>query len=100
MRAKYLTNSLVESMKILMVIANQAKIAKRLEISPSFFCHIIHNQKRPSVKKAVELERISGISRMVWLYGDTHMLRVMIESVYGKINFAKGHPSKSKKMDD
>lgn len=77
-----------------MTLQKQADIAKKLGLSTSFFCHIINGQRRPSPRRAVELEEITGIGRMVWLYGDILDLRIKLELAYGKINFTKGRPRK------
>ena len=73
----------------------QTDVAKDLGLPPSFFCHIINGQRRPSTKKALDLEKRSGVARMVWLYGNVTDLRRELEAVYGKINFAKGRPRKN-----
>lgn len=74
----------------------QTDIANELGIAASFFCHIINGQRRPSPQKAIELEKKSGIERMIWLYGKHHDLRRELEKKYGKIiNFSKGRPRKS-----
>lgn len=77
-----------------MKLQKQADIAKKLGLSTSFFCHIINGQRRPSSRRALVLEEITGIGRMVWLYGDALDLRIKLELVYGKINFIKGRPRK------
>jgi len=78
------------------MLRKQSDIAKRLGLSTSFFCHIINGQRRPSSKKALELEGKTGISIMIWLYGDVCKLRKELEAIYGKINFGKGRLPKSK----
>ena len=72
----------------------QADIARKLGLATSFFCHIINGQRRPSPRKALELERKTGIGRMVWLYGNHLELRQKLEEKFGEINFSKGRPRK------
>ena len=78
-------------------ITTQKEIAKALKLSTSFLFYIIQGKQRPSSARALELERLSGIGRMQWLYGSAPELRREIERVFGKINVKRGRP-KSKEV--
>lgn len=69
----------------------QRKLAEVLKLNRSSLCNILHGRRRPSLAKAVALEKISGIPRLLWLFGDKVQLRREIKTLYGEINF---HPPK------
>jgi len=73
-------------------IITQKKLAGKLRLSPSHLCEILGGLKRPSSKKASQLERVSGVGRMIWLYGSKSEIKRELERAFGKINFGRGRP--------
>jgi len=50
-------------------------IAEKVGISPTHISDIIHGRKRPSPDLALKLEKVTGVSRLAWLYPDEYELR-------------------------
>jgi hypothetical protein len=55
------------------------QIALEAEISPDFLSQILHG-KRPCPKAAaVRLERVTGISKVIWVWGSPSEMRTALE---------------------
>ena len=57
----------------------QKQIALRAEISPDFFSHILHGRRPCPKAVAVRLEMVTGISKVVWVWGSPSEMRVALE---------------------
>ncbi|WP_448873205.1 hypothetical protein [Desulfobulbus propionicus] len=57
----------------------QKQIALRAEISPDFFSHIVHGRRPCPKAVAVRLEMVTGISKVVWVWGSPLEIREALE---------------------
>lgn len=59
----------------------QKQIALEAEISPDFLSQILHG-KRPCPKAvAVRLEMVTGISKVIWVWGTPEQIRTEVHKV-------------------
>ncbi len=57
--------------KIRMPHGSLKKLAEATGDRPSYLCDMIATRKRPGRKKAKQLEKISNVSKITWLYGSS-----------------------------
>jgi plasmid maintenance system antidote protein VapI len=57
----------------------QKQIALRAEISPDFLSHIVHGRRPCPRAVAVRLEMVTGISKVVWVWGSPLEIREALE---------------------
>ena len=57
----------------------QKQIALRAEISPDFFSHILHGRRPCPKAVAVRLELVTGISKVIWVWGSPSEMRAALE---------------------
>lgn len=62
----------------------QKEIAEKADISPDFLSHIIHGRRRCPPAVAERLEDVTGICRMILVWGKTAEIRQAIRKVCGK----------------
>ena len=67
-------------MKILKKKTTQKEIARSALIGPDFLSHIIRGRRRCPPSVAVRLEKVTGISRDIWVWGKPNCIRQAIES--------------------
>ena len=60
----------------------QKELAQRVGITRQHFSQIKARSRLPSRKLAVRLEKITGIKRMIWLYGTTDEIREQLEHFF------------------
>ena len=53
----------------------QRLIALKAEISPDFFSHILHGRRPCPKAVAVRLEKVTGISKVIWVWGSPLEMR-------------------------
>lgn len=57
----------------------QRLIALKAEISPDFFSHILHGRRPCPKAVAVRLEKVTGISKVIWVWGSPLEMRNALE---------------------
>lgn len=66
-------------MKIHKKRITQKEIAQRALIRPDFLSHIIRGRKSCPPRVAEQLEEVTGISRVVWVWGKSKEIRQAVE---------------------
>lgn len=59
----------------------QKQIALLAEISPDFFSHILHGRRPCPRAVAVRLELVTGISKVIWVWGSPEQIRAEVTKV-------------------
>ncbi len=60
------------------------EIAQRADISPEFFSHILHGRRGCPPAVAVRLEKVTGISRKIWVWSSAMTKKRAIDDfIYG-----------------
>ncbi|MCL2791245.1 MAG: hypothetical protein FWD79_11505 [Desulfobulbus sp.] len=59
----------------------QKQIALEADISPDFFNHILHGRRPCPKAVAVRLEMVTGISKVIWVWGSPAQLRAAVRKV-------------------
>ena len=54
---------------------NQQQIARRAQIRPDFFSHILHGRRPCPKEVALRLEEVTGIDRNLWIWGSPEEMR-------------------------
>ena len=57
----------------------QRLIALQAEISPDFFSHILHGRRPCPRTVAIRLEKVTGISKVIWVWGSPLEMRQALE---------------------
>ena len=57
----------------------QKQIALQAEISPDFLSHIIYGRRPCPKAVAVRLEMVTGISKVIWVWGSPSEIRAALE---------------------
>lgn len=61
----------------------QRELGNLVGVSTKFICCILSGKQRPGRMNAQKLEEVTGIDRMIWLYGTTDEIKQRLEAVYG-----------------
>jgi len=75
----------------------QVALARELGLKKSKMSLLLSDKLRVRRDEARRLEDKSGISRFIWMDGETVDIIKAITEVYGEINFTLGRPPKSDK---
>ena len=75
----------------------QKSLAEILTMSSVQIHMILSGRRKVGAKKAAALEYLTGIGIRTWLFGSPAEIRIELERVYGRINFKRGRPPKSKR---
>jgi hypothetical protein len=57
------------------------QIARRADISPDFFSHILHGRRPCPKAVALRLETVTGISKEIWVWGSPEQIRAAVHKV-------------------
>jgi len=68
----------------------QTDLSEKLGIKKSQLSKILSGKQRLSRKMAIEVEKLTGINRIVFMDGSQADIIEAIEEIYGKINFNVG----------
>lgn len=61
----------------------QRELGNLVGVSTKFINCILSGKQRPGRMNAQKLEEVTGIDRMIWLYGTTDEIKQRLEAVYG-----------------
>ena len=67
-------------MKVAKRRTTQKEIARLASIKPDFFSHIIRGRKKCPPGVAVQLEEVTGISRVTWVWGEPKAIQQAVEN--------------------
>ena len=78
----------------------QCQISEKLELSPSYLNDIIHGRVNCPSKLAVRLEQLTGIDRVIWVWGTPEEIKKALDETYpGSLDRAQKKGSEHERSD-